>query len=136
MNIDIQTSLDNIRFYAKCRGMTLGELEQQMGVSRGYLSRYLSRGWKDISVGRIMDAARILGVSVESIMMERDNRKLAKSLVSSGRYDSVGIRKTDKGLFQCYIKAGKKEIVQGEHETAEAAKNELDSIMAGGENSE
>lgn len=133
MNIDIQTSLDNIRFYAKCRGMTLSELEKQMGVSRGYLSRYLSRGWKDISVGRIMDAARILDVSVESIMMERDNRKLAKSLVSSGRYDSVGIRKTDKGLFQCYIKAGKKEIVQGEHETAEAAKIELDSIMAGGE---
>ncbi len=63
-----QRLFDNIAFLLKVRGMKIGELETAAGVSAGYISRASKEGGSTPGVEFIINAARALGVSVDTLI--------------------------------------------------------------------
>ena len=60
-------ALNNIKAFCTMRGIKLGELEQSIGLSKGYLSRIKVDG-RGISFFRIIMIADELGVSLERLV--------------------------------------------------------------------
>ena len=59
----------NARYLCKQKGMNIGELEEQVGVSKGYLSR-LSSSEKAISLVNLYKTAQILGTTIDELLSE------------------------------------------------------------------
>ncbi len=59
----------NARYLCKQKGMNIGELEKQVGVSKGYLSR-LSSSEKAISLVNLYKTAQILGTPIDDLLSE------------------------------------------------------------------
>ncbi len=59
--------IENIRELLKLRGIKIGDLEQQIGVSPGYFSRILKEG-RDVPVEHIIAVAEVLQVSIDSLL--------------------------------------------------------------------
>lgn len=67
---DKKVCLDNIRTLAKEKGIKLGELEEQAGVSTGYISR-IDKSESYPSLEFILKTADILSVSIDYILNSR-----------------------------------------------------------------
>ena len=65
--LDNSRIVGNIQLLAKRNGTQLGDVESQIGVSRGYLSRVANTS-KRLSLSLVYDAADILGVSVGTLI--------------------------------------------------------------------
>lgn len=57
----------NVRFICKQRGLNIGDLEKQIGVSTGYFSRLEKNGLK-ISLLNVYNASEILGVTIDDLI--------------------------------------------------------------------
>jgi len=74
---------ENLKWYCKNKGIKIGDLEESIGVSKGYLSRLM--GKKAISVGKAYQIAQVFGVSLDemlskSIWREEKERELFKKI--------------------------------------------------------
>lgn len=67
-NFKKQRLFDNIAFLLKERGMKIGELESSVGVSAGYISRASKENGSTPGVEFIINAAKELGVSVDTLI--------------------------------------------------------------------
>ena len=59
----------NTRYLCKQKGKNIGELEEKLGVSRGYLSR-VTNSKKAIKLSSIYMTAKILEVSIDDLFNE------------------------------------------------------------------
>lgn len=59
----------NARYLCKQKNINIGELEKQIGVSKGYLSR-LSSSEKAISLGNLYKTAQILETTIDDLLSE------------------------------------------------------------------
>lgn len=74
---------ENLKWYCKNKGIKIGEIEESIGVSRGYISRL--QGKKTISVGKAYLIAKIFGVSLDdmlskSLWREEKERELLEQI--------------------------------------------------------
>lgn len=60
---------ENIRYYAKKRGISISELERQSGLSRGHIGKWESKSEPTIST--LQKVADVLGVTVNTLLRER-----------------------------------------------------------------
>lgn len=60
---------ENIRYYAKKRGISISELERQSGLARGHIGKWESKSEPTIST--LQKVADVLGVTVNTLLLER-----------------------------------------------------------------
>ena len=68
--MDYSMMIENLRYIAKEKGIKIGHIEDELGVSRGYFTR----AGTNISAVRLYQASKILNVTVEDLF-ERDLRR-------------------------------------------------------------
>lgn len=59
----------NARYLCKQKGIFIGDLEAEIGVSKGYISR-LEKSEKAISLANLYETARILETSIDDLLRE------------------------------------------------------------------
>lgn len=59
----------NARYICKNKGISIGELEEKVGVSKGYLSR-LESSKKAMSLANLWKIAQILETSIDNLLNE------------------------------------------------------------------
>ena len=74
---------ENLKWYCKNKGIRIGDLEQSIDVSKGYLSRLY--GKSTLSVGKAYQIAQMFGVSLDdmltkSIWKEEKERELREKI--------------------------------------------------------
>lgn len=97
------TCIENVKTFAKVRGIPLGQIEKEAGVSAGYLSRKRESG--DIPLSVLMNIAQKLDVSVNDLLTEMTDADIFHHYVNTGCYNAIGIEKTEDG-FCCYVTVG------------------------------
>lgn len=60
---------ENIKYYAKKRGLTISELERQAHLSRGHI--YKLGGKNEPTISTLQKVADVLGVTVNTLLKER-----------------------------------------------------------------
>lgn len=63
---------DLVRSLRRRRNLTLDQLAEEVGLSKGHLSRF-ERGEKSLSVSALMRLAKALGTSVSTLLGEQDH---------------------------------------------------------------
>lgn len=53
----------NVKWLCKCRGMQMRDVEKEIGVSTGYLSRS-----KNLGIDKVMKIAEIFGLTIDELM--------------------------------------------------------------------
>jgi len=91
----------NTRFLCSYKGIKLGEIEQEIGVSCGYLSRL--KGKKQLSVDKAYKIANLLDVGIDELSSldlakKRRIMELKEELASLEKEVDNANRKTEKGL--------------------------------------
>lgn len=66
--LDKKILFDNISYLLKKRDMKIGELETQVGVSLGYISRTSKEGNTKPGIDFIVNTAKVLGVSIDTLL--------------------------------------------------------------------
>jgi transcriptional regulator with XRE-family HTH domain len=74
---------ERIREYRIKRGLTLQELAEKSGITRGYLSK-IEKAKKAPPVSTVISLAKALSVSISEIFGERENNKSPVSVVKKG----------------------------------------------------
>ena len=64
-----KTFVENVRTYARARKISIGDIENQIGISKGYLSR-LAKGDVSISLELACQIASLFGVSLAFFLDE------------------------------------------------------------------
>ena len=67
--------VNNIRQLAKVKGMPIGNLEEKVGVSKGYFSR-LEGSNKDMLLGIVVATANILNCTLDELVLTDIGRNL------------------------------------------------------------
>lgn len=97
--------IDNVKMISKAAGIPFGELEQRIGVARGYFSRVIRR--KSAYTSRTVNkAAEILDVPAEFLISRQEKDDIIKLLIDKSYYDSIKIKKMQDGTYDVYIQAG------------------------------
>lgn len=60
---------ENIRYYAKKRGITISELERQAHLSKGHIYKF--DGKSEPTISTLQKVADVLGVTVQTLLKER-----------------------------------------------------------------
>lgn len=59
---------ENIKFYAKKRGMSISEVERQADLARGHIYKWMKHEPNIVSLKKVAD---VLGVTVNTLIEER-----------------------------------------------------------------
>lgn len=124
--------IDNIKYYARMKHISIGTLEEAVGVSRGYFSRYAKRSWKKISVELLCKVSDMLEVPVDKLFKEKDAAETLKDVLEHGELEGIGIdisssMQTAK-KFSCFVAyCGEKTTLQKYEKLSEAV-NELERL--------
>lgn len=79
VSIDNNKMRDNILYFAKLKGIKIGEIEKAIDRRLGYISRWRKNSSKAVPIEDVYNIARFLGVTVEDIIMS-DINVLKKNL--------------------------------------------------------
>lgn len=94
MDYDKQKLMDNIYFLIQEREIKIGELENEIGVSTGYISRLNKNPESAVSVELAWKIAKFFGVSID-MMIEGNLSKVKDNLQFMGRFINALKDKTD-----------------------------------------
>ena len=67
--IDNNKMRDNILYFAKLKGIKIGEIERAIGKRLGYVARWRKNTSQAVPVEDVYNISRILGVTVEDIIV-------------------------------------------------------------------
>lgn len=99
MEFDKQRLMDNIYALIQDRGIKIGELENEIGVSTGYISRLNKNSESAVSVEIVWKIAKFFGVSVD-MLVEGDMSKARNNLQFMGRFINALKEKTDTNRLE------------------------------------
>ena len=78
---DIQRLMDNINSIIQQKNIKIGEMESDIGVSPGYISRLTKKGnGAATSADLIWKVAKYLGVSVDFLMATQQKRQIISGI--------------------------------------------------------
>ena len=75
LELDINTIVDNIHYYAKVKKLKLKDVEEKCGVSAGYFSR-LRNETKSPSIKIICDVCNVLEITFQELIEEKHKLQL------------------------------------------------------------
>lgn len=99
MEFDKQRLMDNIYALIQDRGIKIGELENEIGVSTGYISRLNKNSESAVSIEMVWKIAKFFGVSVD-MLVEGDMSKARNNLQFMGRFINALKEKTDTNRLE------------------------------------
>lgn len=67
--------LNNIKWLAKSKGILIGNLEKEVGVSKGYFSR-LEKSIREMSLGTAAKVADVLGCTLDELVLTDIGRQI------------------------------------------------------------
>jgi len=95
--------LENIKTFAKIKNVQIGQLEKDVGVSPGYLSRKKEGGRIPLSV--VEKISKKLDVALISLFTAMTESDVFHHYIKAKTYNAIGIEKTESG-FCCYVTVG------------------------------
>ena len=112
--LDNSRIVGNIQLLAKRSGIQLGDVESQIGVSRGYLSRVANTS-KSLSLSLVYDAADILGVSVGTLV-DADFRYSDSDTEMEAKFIRKLLQETRNGSISWLSHGGKRRPFDSRYE--------------------
>lgn len=97
VSIDNNKMRDNILYFAKLKGIKIGEVEKAIDRRLGYISRWRKNSSKAVPIEDVYNIARFLGVTVEDIIMS-DINVLKKNLEIEKLNKQITKIRIEKGL--------------------------------------
>lgn len=135
MDFSKQKLMDNIYALIQESGIKIGELENELGVSTGYISRLNKNPDSTINIELAWKIAKYFGVSVD-VLVEGDMTKARDNLRYMGRFLDQLRAKTDANELEwdsIYIEDVNKELCGGEPSDILLIKEREDGIKTGEE---
>lgn len=97
VNIDNNKMRDNILYFAKLKGVKIGEIERAINRRLGYISRWRKNSSRAVPIEDVYNIARFLGVTVDNIIVT-DSDVLQKKLEIEKLNKQIAKIRIEKGL--------------------------------------
>jgi len=101
-----------IRRIREARGISQMELAEQVGVSFQQIQKY-EKGVNRISVERVQQIARALGISVSTLFEKERVPMVSEPAVEYSRRRSMDVTQEEAELLRLFRKVGNKKIREG-----------------------
>ena len=121
--------LNNIKFYARAKNITIGQLEETAGVAAGYLSRIVKSGRNDIPFSVLYSISEQLDITIDKLIEHKQPQDIAAELIRAGIYDSLSIQRTDLGCAY-YAQIGREKVRLDRDEFFKIAENQFTTVSA------